>query len=99
MSAAAPAQEVGPDDPFRALVRAYFIRVGQTNIEANLDQVLSPANFLDRFNYFMPRLPGATLRRMLVSGCSVGTEIALAREKGFAQVSGTEVKAALVELT
>lgn len=64
---------------------------GQTDPEKNVADLMSEAIFIDRSNYFMPRLPEAALDRALASGCGVGTECKAARNVGFKQVVGVEV--------
>lgn len=60
--------------------------------EAHVQGLMSlTSGFVTRFQYFVPRFPARAFRRLLVSGCSAGTEMLVARQYGFQEIHGTEV--------
>ncbi len=76
-----------------------LVRRGQHGVEENTEQLFSlQSGVCDRFDYFSARMPPGTRRRLLVSGCAVGSEMLIARLYGFRQVCGTEVDAELVDI-
>jgi len=74
----------------RDRLRAYLHRVGQSNPEKNLSELLGD-HYTDQFNYFSPRLPATAFRKALISGCAVGSELIVARRFGMKEVVGVEV--------
>lgn len=54
--------------------------------------------FLSRFQYAVPQLPDSAFRRLLISGCSAGSEMIVARQFGFQEIHGTEVAQAYVDI-
>lgn len=84
----------------RARLSEYLTRVGQEPVDRNVHELFSlESGVSDRFNYFAPRMPANTRRRLLVSGCAAGSEMIIAREYGFQEVVGTEVVQDYVEIT
>jgi SAM-dependent methyltransferase len=51
-----------------------------------------------RFQYFRPRVPAHGLRRLLVSGAGMGSEMLVARAWGFNEIAGTEIEDGFVDL-
>jgi SAM-dependent methyltransferase len=83
----------------RGELHAHLHRSGQTNVEANVSNLMSlEGGMRDRLEFFLSRVPAGPRTRLLVSGCSVGTEMVLGRILGFAQVHGTEVDRTLARL-
>jgi SAM-dependent methyltransferase len=85
-------------DPEREVVatdrlRAYLTRIGQHDVERNVAELMAIQNggFVDRFNYFIQHLDRDAYAHVMISGCSVGSEAALAKLLGFKRVSSTEV--------
>ena len=84
----------------RDRLTAYLRRVGQEPVDRNVDELFSlNSGVCDRFNYFSPRVPESTRRRLLVSGCAAGSEMIIARRFGFQEILGTEVVQDYVEIT
>jgi SAM-dependent methyltransferase len=78
----------------------YLTRVGQVPVDRNAEELFSLVSGMsDRFNYFAPRMPASTRRRLLVSGCAAGSEMIVARKYGFQEVIGTEIVREYVEIT
>lgn len=92
--------ELGREAVAQSRLREYLTRVGQSSVDANVDQLFSlESGMSDRFNYFAPRMPESTRRRLLISGCAAGSEMIVARKYGFQEVIGTEVVQEYVEIT
>ena len=84
----------------RARLTEYLTRVGQEPVDRNVHELFSlESGVADRFNYFAPRMPESTRRRLLVSGCAAGSEMIIAREYGFQDIVGTEVVQDYVQIT
>jgi SAM-dependent methyltransferase len=78
----------------------YLTRVGQVPVDRNAEELFSlDSGMNDRFNYFAPRMPESTRRRLLVSGCAAGSEMIVARKYGFQEVIGTEVVQEYVDIS
>jgi SAM-dependent methyltransferase len=82
----------------RALLREHLTRYGQINVEKNVAELFDLDMYGGRFNFFLPSLPRDAKVRMLLSGCSIGSEILVARKNGFREVIGTEVNAFMAKL-
>ena len=82
----------------RARLREYLTRCGQTAPDANVENLFAEVCSSDRYDYFAPRMPATTRRCLLVSGCSVGSEMIVARRYGFQEIRGTEVNALYAEI-
>jgi len=77
----------------------YLTQIGQKDPERNANQLLNlESGMRDRFLYLKPFLDQQTLDSVLVSGCSVGTEMLLAREYGFKRIHGTEIEMCLASI-
>jgi SAM-dependent methyltransferase len=73
-------------------LRTYLENRKQWNIEKNIEELLTiGGGFIDRLNFFMPHLSDKHKENLLVSGCSVGSELIIARNYGFKSATGTEV--------
>ena len=73
----------------RAKLREYLTRVGQEPVDRNVDELFSlDSGIADRFNYFAPRTPESSRRRVLVSGCAAGSEMVIARRYGYQEILG-----------
>lgn len=84
----------------RAVLEEYLTRIGQEPVDRNVDELFSlESGVCDRFDYFAPRLPESARRRLLVSGCAVGSEMIIARRYGFQEILGTEVVPEYVQIT
>ncbi len=92
--------EPDSEDACRAELREYLTRVRQEPVDMNVEQLFSlESGVCDRFNYFAPRMPESARRRLLVSGCAVGTEMIIARQYGYEDILGTEVAPEYVQMT
>jgi SAM-dependent methyltransferase len=88
------------EEQTRAALRGYLSGQGQAALEKNLGELMTTeGGFADRFNYMVPRMPKAALRRLLVSGCAAGGEVLAAVRFGFREVVGTEVVPELAAIT
>ena len=56
------------------------------------------SGFLSRFKYIQSHLPAAALQRLLISGCSAGSEMIVARQFGFQEIHGTEVAQQYIDI-
>jgi SAM-dependent methyltransferase len=84
----------------RAKLTEYLTRVGQDPVDRNVDELFSlESGVSDRFDYFAPRVPKNTRRRLLVSGCAAASEMIIARRYGFQEILGTEVVQEYVEIS
>jgi len=84
--------DTATEEQARALLREYLISIKQWNLEKNLDELLTVGGgFLDRLHFIEPQLDTRHYRSLLVSGCAVGSELILARNRGFLEALGTEV--------
>jgi SAM-dependent methyltransferase len=72
--------------------------LSDSQIAFQVATLLDDGGFRDRFNYFVPKLPPEAKESLLVSGCAVGTELAVALEYGFKAVVGSEVSAEYVDI-
>lgn len=80
-------------------LRKYLESIKQWDIERNLEELLTiGGGFVDRLNFFEPYLDSSLKESLLVSGCSVGSELVLALNHGFKSVTGTEVVKEYVEI-
>jgi SAM-dependent methyltransferase len=76
----------------RQSLKKYLIHKKQWNSEDNLNQLMEiEGGYLDRFNFFMPYLNKKDLDSIFISGCSVGSELLLARKKKFKKCIGLEI--------
>jgi SAM-dependent methyltransferase len=84
----------------RELLAAYVPKlVGPDRVEPHIAELLDlTGGFVDRFNYFAPRMPDDAKARLLISGCACGSEMIVARRYGFQEVHGTEVVPELVSI-
>lgn len=86
-------------DALRQLVIQHLKRRQQDNFEKNLEEILdTDGGFVERFDFFVPKLPESAKERMLISGCSAGSEFFVAKRYGFKTVAGTEVEQDLVDI-
>lgn len=70
----------------------YLKSIHQINPEKNAKQLMDiTGGFVSRFEYFVPLLNSSAKGRLLVSGCSVGSEMIVARQYGFKEIYGVEV--------
>src|SRR5690242_16931891 len=76
----------------------YLRGIGQSNVEKNAFELLSPDQFDGRFDFFAPRLDASAKKRLLISGCAIGSEHIAARKYGFREIHGTEITKELVEI-
>lgn len=83
----------------RERIDAHLRKLGQRNVEQNVEQLCSLLGFNDRFDYFCERAPELSRERLLVSGCAIGSEMLAATSYGFEQVVGTEVDPEYVSIT
>jgi SAM-dependent methyltransferase len=68
-------------------------------VEKNVDELMTlEGHFVERFNYVREHLRPGDERRLLVSGCAVGSELIAAMRYGYREVSGTEVVRRYVEI-
>lgn len=80
------------EDNARKKLYAYLKSLGQWNIDENVAGLMDVAGgYDDRFNYFMPFISDGLKARLLISGCSVGSELIVAKKFGFSKIFGTEV--------
>lgn len=80
-------------------LRAYLIGLKQANIEKNIEELFTlEGGFLDRLNFFLPHLNERAMKRLLVSGCAVASELIAALQHGFEEAYGTEVTAIYAEV-
>lgn len=84
----------------RTQLRAYLTGIGQWSIDKNIEELVSlESGVCERFQYFLSKVPATVLARLLVSGCSVGSELIIARNQfGFQNITGTEVVADYIKI-
>ena len=100
MNQEATARYADPDDTIRQLVRSYLESINQHNLEKNLDELLTiEGGFVERFNFFLEFIPPDIRQSILISGCSAGSELFVAKKFGFKRVVGTEVVPELVQIS
>ena len=84
----------------RVELEQYLTRVGQVPVDRNVEELFSlNSGVCDRFEYFAPRMPEISRRRLLVSGCAAGSEMIIARRYGFQEILGSEVVQDYVQIT
>lgn len=77
----------------------YLQKIGQHDIERNVNELLlSYEGFVSRFDYFTNHIDKNAKERLLISGCSVGNELIIAKNFGFIDIYGTEVTADYIEI-
>jgi SAM-dependent methyltransferase len=97
-----PPFEVDPAREARCetALREFLTYRGQHPVEQNVQQLITlDGGFVSRFNYFVPRIPPAAFRHLLISGSAAGSEMIVARRFGFQRVCGTEVRQEYVDIT
>lgn len=83
----------------KEMVLDYLKSQNQWNIEKNLAELLDlSGGFVGRFDFFLPFLSPASFESILISGCSAGSELIVARQCGFIRVVGTEVNKDLINI-
>jgi SAM-dependent methyltransferase len=83
----------------RARLTEYLTRIGQRPVDKNVDELFSlESGMRSRFEYFVPKMGQSSLRRLLVSGCAVATEMIIARSYGFQEIFGTEIAEEYVDI-
>ncbi|MEO7920595.1 MAG: class I SAM-dependent methyltransferase [Thermoanaerobaculia bacterium] len=76
----------------RERLRNYLTRLGWTNVEHSVDDLLSlSSGFEERFSWIDRFVSPEFKTHILVSGSAVGSELIVARRHGFGEVHGTEV--------
>lgn len=92
--------EPGVEGRCRDLLAVYATQlVAPDRVEEHIEELLDlKGGFVDRFNYFVPRMPDDAKERLLISGCACGSEMIVARRYGFREIHGTEVAPELVEI-
>jgi len=81
-------------------LREFLTFRGQHPVEDNVQQLITlDGGFVARFNYFVPRIPPAAFRHLLISGSAAGSEMIVARRFGFQRICGTEVRQEYVDIT
>lgn len=71
---------------------SYLKSINQINLEENVNGLMSlEGGFEGRFEYFVPFVKENCKDQMLVSGCSAGSEMIVAKKYGFREIFGTEV--------
>jgi SAM-dependent methyltransferase len=66
--------------------------------ESQIKQLFDEGGFRSRFLYFLKFVDDASKRHLLVSGTAIGTEMRIALDYQFDEVSGTEVVPELVSI-
>lgn len=90
-------QPEGPE--VRERILAFLRSQHQSNLEKNLEELLTlDGGFVERFHFFMPLIDETAKERLLISGCSAGSELLVARRFGFQELFGTEVTKELVDI-
>lgn len=89
------------EEDLKSRLLQYLRKSGQSNPEKNADQLFSvdDGGFHSRFDYFNSYIDENAKCQLLVSGCSVGSELIIARKYGFKQIYGTEILREYVEIT
>ncbi len=83
--------ETAHDVKIRLLLRAHLESTQQSNIDKNVDELMSFAGYAERFHFFVPHIDALAKERLLISGCAVGSEHLVARSFGFREIIGTEI--------
>jgi SAM-dependent methyltransferase len=87
------------EEACRARLRDYLTRLGDHSVEQNVEQLFTTeGGFVDRFIYMSKRAPSRVKERLLVSGCSVGSEMIVARRYGYKQIVGVETSSEHVDI-
>jgi len=80
-------------------ISQYLKNLGQINLEQNVNNLMNiDGGFIDRFNYFTPLINDETRKKMLISGCSIGSEMIVAKKFDFEEIYGTEVTTEYVNI-
>lgn len=75
----------------RELVK-YLKSRKRSNSEEDAQQLLDlEGGFVERFNYFVPKINEKAKQRILISGCAVGSELIVAKRYGFQEIYGIEI--------
>jgi SAM-dependent methyltransferase len=84
---------------FKQKLINYFESLGYQNPVENATWAIDKSGFEGRFDFIIPFIPLDCFDSILVSGSSFGTELLVAKEKGFKEILGVEVSQSLVELS
>lgn len=94
-------QQLDPADELRAreTLKELLRTNGRRNLEGAVNELMSTeGGFVGRFQYLRRYLEEGHYSRLLISGCSAGSEAAVARNFGFAKIVGTDSDPALIEI-
>ncbi len=80
-------------------LKKYLSSIGQSNVKKNVRELMDvQGGFAGRFDFFIPLLNNSSFKSIFVSGCSVGSELMLAKIKKFKEVVGLEVDPGLFKI-
>lgn len=88
--------EAAAAQALRAFLRGQ--RAPDEYIEAQVVHLFDEVAFRERFAYLCTHLDGASKEHLFVSGASIGTEVKVGHEIGFARVTGAEFFGAHVQI-
>lgn len=86
------------DAEAKSRLEAHLAETGQSNVGKNVDELLGFAGFEGRFEFIAHHLFRRFKDSILISGCSAGSELIVARRFGFQRVCGTEMSPFLVDM-
>lgn len=87
------------EERLREMVIAHLVGRNQRNLEKNIHELLdTEGGFVERFMFFVPMLDEAAKDRILISGCSAGSEFVVAKRFGFKAAAGVEIHQSLVDI-
>ena len=93
------ASEMIQEAASRDALRAFLAQFPADYVETQVAMLFDEGGFRDRFNYLSEHIDADARERLLISGASVGTELKVALDYGFVEVTGTEVAQPYADIT
>jgi SAM-dependent methyltransferase len=87
------------DQASRDALRGFLAQFPADYVEMQVAMLFDEGGFRDRFNYLAEHIDTNAKQQLLVSGASVGTELKVALDYGFVDVTGTEVAQPYADIT
>jgi len=96
-------EDVNIDDSIelstRESIREFLSSQNQVNLDKNIEELMDiNGGYKGRFEYFDSYLSAFHKKRILISGCAIGSEMIVAKQFGFSEIYGTEISQDLVRI-